>query len=86
MSDFASRHPYGLALLQNADETILAGWVAELGVAGHRGRDVTGLAQDEDGVDVEASGGPALRAAYLVGGDGGRSPVPKGRESRSPRH
>jgi 2-polyprenyl-6-methoxyphenol hydroxylase-like FAD-dependent oxidoreductase len=77
MSDFPSRHPYGLALLQNAFEEILAGWVAELGVPILRGRDVTGFAQDEEGVDVESSGGAPLRAAYLVGCDGGRSLIRK---------
>jgi 3-(3-hydroxy-phenyl)propionate hydroxylase len=77
MSDFPSRHPYGLALLQNAFEEILAGWVAELDVPISRGRDVTGFAQHEDGVDVELSDGTALRAAYLVGCDGGRSLVRK---------
>jgi 3-(3-hydroxy-phenyl)propionate hydroxylase len=77
MSDFPSRHPYGLALLQNAFEEILAGWVGELGVPVYRGRDVTGFAQDEAGVDVEVSDGAPLRAAYLVGCDGGRSLVRK---------
>jgi len=73
MSDFPSRHPYGLALLQNAFEEILAGWVAQLGVPILRGRDVTGFAQDGGGVDVDVSDGTALRAAYLIGCDGGRS-------------
>jgi 3-(3-hydroxy-phenyl)propionate hydroxylase len=77
MSDFPSRHPYGLALLQNAFEEILAGWVAELGVPIYRGQDVTWFVQDEAGVDVEASDGAALRAAYLVGCDGGRSVIRK---------
>ena len=77
MSDFPSRHPYGLALLQNAFEEILAGWVGELGVPVYRGRDVTGFVQDEAGVDVEVSDGAPLRAAYLVGCDGGRSVIRK---------
>jgi 2-polyprenyl-6-methoxyphenol hydroxylase-like FAD-dependent oxidoreductase len=77
MSDFPSRHPYGLALLQNAFEEILAGWVADLGVPVYRGRDVTGFLQDEAGVYVEVSDGAALRAAYLVGCDGGRSLIRK---------
>jgi 2-polyprenyl-6-methoxyphenol hydroxylase-like FAD-dependent oxidoreductase len=77
MSDFPSRHPYGLALLQNAFEDILAGWVAELGVRISRGRDVTGFAQDEAGVDVKVSDGAVLRAGYLVGCDGGRSVIRK---------
>src|SRR5580698_10843573 len=32
ISDFPTRHPYGLALWQNHIERILAGWVDELGV------------------------------------------------------
>jgi 2-polyprenyl-6-methoxyphenol hydroxylase-like FAD-dependent oxidoreductase len=77
ISDFPSRHPYGLALLQDAFEEILAGWVAELGVPVHRGREVTGLAQEGAGIDVEVAGGASLRAAYLVGCDGGRSVIRK---------
>jgi hypothetical protein len=38
---------------------------------------VTGLAQDEDGVDVELADGRSRRAQYLVGCDGGRSVVRK---------
>ena len=37
----------------------------------------TGFAQDDAGVDVELSDGEVLRAAYLVGCDGGRSLVRK---------
>jgi 2-polyprenyl-6-methoxyphenol hydroxylase-like FAD-dependent oxidoreductase len=73
ISDFPTRHPYGLGLWQNHIERILAGWVGELAVPIHRGRDVTGFAQDDTGVDVELSDGTALRAEYLVGCDGGRS-------------
>ena len=43
----------------------------------HRGREVTGFAQDDTGVDVELSDGQSLRAEYLVGCDGGRSLVRK---------
>ena len=39
----------------------------------YRGREVTGFAQDDTGVDVELSDGGSLRAEYLVGCDGGRS-------------
>jgi 2-polyprenyl-6-methoxyphenol hydroxylase-like FAD-dependent oxidoreductase len=77
ISDFPTRHPYGLGLWQKHIERILAGWVAELGVTIYRGREVTGFAQDDTGVDVEASGGRSLRAEYLVGCDGGRSVVRK---------
>jgi 2-polyprenyl-6-methoxyphenol hydroxylase-like FAD-dependent oxidoreductase len=76
ISDFPTRHNYGLGLWQNHIERILADWVGELPVTIHRGRELTGFAQDDDGVDVECSGG-ALRAEYLVGCDGGRSLVRK---------
>jgi 3-(3-hydroxy-phenyl)propionate hydroxylase len=77
ISDFPTRHNYGLALWQNRIEHILAAWVGELAVPIYRGRDVTGFAQDDDGVDVELSGGGSLRAKYLVGCDGGRSLIRK---------
>ncbi len=77
ISDFPSRHPYGLALWQDAIERILAEWVDELGVRILRSRDVTGFVQDDDGVDVSVSDGTSLRARYLVGCDGGRSLVRK---------
>jgi 2-polyprenyl-6-methoxyphenol hydroxylase-like FAD-dependent oxidoreductase len=77
ISDFPTRHPYGLALGQNHIERILAGWVDELAVPFYRTRDVTGLAQHDAGVDVELSDGTSLRAQYLVGCDGGRSVVRK---------
>src|SRR5438552_8092118 len=77
ISDFPTRHPYGLALRQDRIERILAGWVDELRVPVYRGREVTGFAQDDAGVDVELSDGESLRAQYLVGCDGGRSLVRK---------
>ncbi len=79
ISDFPTRHPYGLGLWQNHIERILAGWVDELRVPIYRGREVTGFAQDDAGVDVEVelSDGQSLRAEYLVGCDGGRSLIRK---------
>src|SRR5262252_8086363 len=41
ISDFPTRHNYGLALFQNRFERIMADWVAELAVPIHRGREVT---------------------------------------------
>src|SRR3989475_10588115 len=77
IGDFPTRHPYGLGLRQNHIERILAGWVGELEVPIHFGREVTGFAQDDTGVDVALSDGLSLRAQYLVGCDGGRSLVRK---------
>ncbi|HEY1370454.1 MAG TPA: FAD-dependent monooxygenase [Gaiellaceae bacterium] len=73
ISDFPTRHNYGLALWQEKFERILAAWVGELGVPVAREREVTGFAQDDTGVDVAISDGCSLRAEFLVGCDGGRS-------------
>jgi 3-(3-hydroxy-phenyl)propionate hydroxylase len=77
ISDFPTRHHYGLALTQNHIERLLAAWVDELAVPIYRGLEVTGFAQDDTGVDVALSDARSLRAQYLVGCDGGRSLVRK---------
>jgi 2-polyprenyl-6-methoxyphenol hydroxylase-like FAD-dependent oxidoreductase len=77
ISDFPSRHNYGLALWQERIERILAAWVDELSVPVYRGCEVTGFTQDDTGVDVELSDGRSSRAKYLVGCDGGRSLIRK---------
>ncbi len=77
ISEFPTRHPYGLGLWQNHIERILAGWVDELAVPVYRAREVTGFEQDDAGVDVQLADGHSLRAQYLVGCDGGRSAVRK---------
>ncbi|MDB5028830.1 MAG: putative aromatic compound monooxygenase YhjG, partial [Candidatus Eremiobacteraeota bacterium] len=77
ISDFPTRHNYGLGLWQKHIERILAGWVGELAVPIYRGREVTAFAQDETGVDIALSDGQSLRAKYLVGCDGGRSLIRK---------
>ncbi len=77
ISDFPTRYNYGLGLRQIHIERILAGWVDELAVPFYRGREVTGFEQDDTGVDVALSDGRSLRAAYLVGCDGGRSLIRK---------
>ena len=73
ISDFPTRHNYGLGLWQNHIERILAGWVGELAVTIYRGREVTGFTQGDTGVEVQLADGGSLRAEYLVGCDGGRS-------------
>lgn len=77
LDDLPSRHRHGLALWQRDVERITAGWLDELGVPFVRRVEVTGLAQDDDGVDVHLSDGRTLRTRYLVGCDGGRSTVRK---------
>src|SRR4249920_1453413 len=77
ISDFPTRHNYGLALLQVHFERILAGWVGELGVPITREREVTGFEQDDTGVDVGLANGESMRAEYVVGCDGGRSVIRK---------
>src|SRR6266480_1485551 len=77
ISDFPTRHNYGLALRQEGIERILAAWVDELSVPIYRGREVTAFAQDDAGVDVELGDRRSFRAQYLVGCDGGRSLIRK---------
>ena len=78
ISDLPTRHNYLLALWQNRFEHILADWVlGDLGVPIRRECEVVGFGRDDDGVDVQVSRGASLRAAYLVGCDGGRSVVRK---------
>src|SRR4029079_8880582 len=77
ISDFPTRHNYGLGLRQNHIERILADWVCELAVPIYYGIEVTGFAQDDTGVDVQLSDGQSLRGQYLVGCDGGRSLIRK---------
>src|SRR5436309_3407126 len=67
ISDFPTRHNYGLGLWQNHIERTLADWVDELAVPVLRGREVTGFVQDDAGVDVQLADGQSLRAGYLVG-------------------
>ncbi|HWA19189.1 MAG TPA: FAD-dependent monooxygenase, partial [Devosia sp.] len=77
ISDFPTRHNYGLALVQAETERILADWIAELKVSVHRGCDVVGFTQDARGIDLQLANGETARAQYLVGCDGGRSVVRK---------
>jgi len=77
ISDFPTRHPYGLALWQNHIERILAGWADELAVRVYRGGELAGATQDHTGVNVVLAEGDSLRSQYLVGCDGGRSSVRK---------
>ncbi|CAN7306073.1 FAD-dependent monooxygenase [Caulobacter sp. LjRoot300] len=77
ISDFPTRHNYGLALAQQPTERLLADWVGDLGAPVLRGRAAAQVHQDDAGVEVVLSDGARLRGAYLVGCDGGRSLVRK---------
>ncbi|MEY9928476.1 3-(3-hydroxy-phenyl)propionate hydroxylase [Catenulispora sp. GP43] len=77
ISDFPTRHNYGVGLAQRHIERVLADWVAELGVPIRYGTEMTAFSQDESGVTVSLSDGSTLRTRYLVGCDGGGSLVRK---------
>jgi 2-polyprenyl-6-methoxyphenol hydroxylase-like FAD-dependent oxidoreductase len=62
---------------QPVTDRLLAEHAAELGAEIRRGRELTGLSQDGQGVTAELADGTQLRARYLVGCDGGRSTVRK---------
>ena len=73
-----TRYPYTLFLPQRRTEELLEEHLAELGVPYLRQHAVTGLRQDETGVDldVDTPDGPAVvRAAYAAGCDGAASVV-----------
>lgn len=72
-----SAHAYVLGIPQTVTEPLLAEHAVELGAEIRRGSEVTGLSQDEHGVDVDLADGTRLRARYLVGCDGGRSTIRK---------
>lgn len=72
--------PPTILLPQQALERLLGAWVAELGVPVLRGHEITGFAQDADGVTVRATAGDeevTVRGGFLVGCDGGRSTIRK---------
>jgi 2-polyprenyl-6-methoxyphenol hydroxylase-like FAD-dependent oxidoreductase len=73
-----TRYPFTLFLPQRRTEELLEEHLAELDVPYLKRHAVTGLRQDEAGVDldVDSPGGPAVvRAAYAVGCDGAASVV-----------
>ncbi|MFK0171000.1 FAD-dependent oxidoreductase [Streptomyces sp. NPDC090306] len=73
-----SRYPFLLVTPQYEVEKLLLRRALEHGAAFRYGTEVTGLDQDEDGVNVsvrDAEGASTLRARYVVGADGTRSAV-----------
>ena len=70
-------HPYVLGIQQPETDRLLSEHAVELGAEIRRGCALAGLEQDDEGVTAELADGRRLRARYLVGCDGGRSPVRK---------
>ncbi|MFI9064387.1 rifampin monooxygenase [Streptomyces sp. NPDC053429] len=70
-------HSYVLHIPQTTTERLLTEHAVEAGAGIRRGCEVTGLAQDDQGVSVELADGTWLRSRYVVGCDGGRSTVRK---------
>ena len=75
ISDFPTRHPYTLGIMQNDIERILAEWLDELAVPVLRDREVIGLAQGGTEVELRLADGETWHAPYVVGADGGRSVI-----------
>ncbi|OBA89617.1 hypothetical protein A5642_14745 [Mycolicibacterium mucogenicum] len=69
-------YPFTWLIPQWRTDQILAARFAELGGTIEFDTEVTGFAQNDEGVTVQTGRGP-IRAAYLVGADGGRSTVRK---------
>ncbi|MGV9823325.1 FAD-dependent monooxygenase [Nocardia xishanensis] len=79
-SDYATRYPFTLVIPQSLIERELESRAAELGVTVQWDAPVAGYRQDAYGVEIEIGGSNGIRrmrAAYLVGCDGGRSAVRK---------
>jgi 2-polyprenyl-6-methoxyphenol hydroxylase-like FAD-dependent oxidoreductase len=78
MSFLASRFPFMLVLPQVRTEELFAERAVGMGAELRLGHRVTGVDQDDDGVDVEVEGpdaGYVERARFVVGCDGARSSV-----------
>ena len=75
MSKLSSRYPYILVAPQYETEGVLLRRARAAGVEFVRPAELTGLAQDDDGVTAKLADGRTLRARYLVGADGHRSTV-----------
>ena len=74
-ADLDTAHGYLLGIPQPITDRLLAERADELGAQIRRGSEVTGFAQDDDGVSVELADGARLRSRWLIGCDGGRSLV-----------
>jgi len=67
--DVPSRHPFLLDIPQPDTEAVLAERATELGIVVERGVSLTGLAQDDDGVEVTLRGPEGERSASVTLGE-----------------
>lgn len=74
-SPLDTAHGYILGIPQPVTDRLLTERAVELGADLRRGHELVGLEQDSDHVTVELSDGTRLTSRWLVGCDGGRSPV-----------
>ena len=58
ISDFPTRHPYGLSLIQKHSERILLEWAEELGVPIRWGTEITGFTETASSITVALGGQP----------------------------
>jgi 3-(3-hydroxy-phenyl)propionate hydroxylase len=75
ISDFPTRHPYGLALPQQEIEHLLLAWVSSLDVPIRRHSHVERIEQYDELVEVHLHGADVMRAQWVVGCDGAHSIV-----------
>ena len=73
-----TRYPFSLIIPQHVTERILGEKLSAMGVRIHRLCKVVGMRgndQDRRTIDVSFEAGEVVRAKYVVGADGSRSPV-----------
>jgi 2-polyprenyl-6-methoxyphenol hydroxylase-like FAD-dependent oxidoreductase len=70
-----SPYPFLLLIEQGKHEQLLYEYIKDNGSDVLWNTEMTSLAQDESGVTVQFSDGKSIRAKYLVGCDGAKSPV-----------
>jgi 2-polyprenyl-6-methoxyphenol hydroxylase-like FAD-dependent oxidoreductase len=70
-----TQYPYTLMIPQDVTEQVLLERLHSAGGRVQRPCQLTGLAQDSDGVSATMADGATIRAAYLVGADGMHSTV-----------
>ena len=73
--DLDTAHAYLLGIPQPVTDRLIEEHALASGAVVRRGAEAAAFAQDDDGIVVRLTDGTTLRAAYLVGCDGGRSTI-----------